>query len=250
MTEYEGAKAEQELPCTVYRVSPEGGIEAVIATCRGRTARFQPDGSRLYVADTGACSLPIRSISACSTWSMADREWAYLPCDQAGCADGMRVDTDGNLWSSQRMASIASRRMASDGQDPVPEMVSNLCFGGHSSTGCSSRRPRASIRWCSTGAASRPLEASLVPYTVSPGTRRVGTKVTGWTVRPSAWRQGLRPPPCRCWSSARRSWSGASAGWKPPPSRPIRRCRCPRARSSRGTDRRQVPPIAISSLWK
>src|SRR6516164_2557435 len=54
MTDYEGFRAEQELPCAVYRVALDGSIEAVItdmACPNGLT--FSPDESRLYVADTG-----------------------------------------------------------------------------------------------------------------------------------------------------------------------------------------------------
>jgi gluconolactonase len=48
-----------------------------------------------------------------------------------GCADGIRVDTDGNLWSS---AADGVHCIAPDGhlmgKILVPELVSNLCFGG------------------------------------------------------------------------------------------------------------------------
>lgn len=48
-----------------------------------------------------------------------------------GCADGMRLDSDGNLWSS---AADGVHCIAPDGhlmgKILVPETVSNLCFGG------------------------------------------------------------------------------------------------------------------------
>jgi sugar lactone lactonase YvrE len=54
MTDYEGFRAEQELPRAVYRVSLDSKIEAVITdmACPNGLA-FSPDESRLYVADTG-----------------------------------------------------------------------------------------------------------------------------------------------------------------------------------------------------
>ncbi|OYX17525.1 MAG: gluconolactonase, partial [Rhodobacterales bacterium 32-66-9] len=54
MTDYEGFKAPQELPCQVYRVDPSGTVEAVITdiACPNGLA-FSPDESLLYVADTG-----------------------------------------------------------------------------------------------------------------------------------------------------------------------------------------------------
>jgi gluconolactonase len=48
-----------------------------------------------------------------------------------GCADGIRCDTDGNLWSS---AGDGVHCIAPDGtllgKILVPETVSNICFGG------------------------------------------------------------------------------------------------------------------------
>ena len=48
-----------------------------------------------------------------------------------GCADGIRLDSDGNLWSS---AADGVHCIAPDerllGKVLVPETVSNLCFGG------------------------------------------------------------------------------------------------------------------------
>lgn len=48
-----------------------------------------------------------------------------------GCADGIRVDRDGNLWSSAgdgvQCLSPEGHLM---GRILVPETVSNLCFGG------------------------------------------------------------------------------------------------------------------------
>ena len=54
MTDYEGYRATQELPCAVYRVDPSGRIEAMVTdmACPNGLA-FSPDESRLYVADTG-----------------------------------------------------------------------------------------------------------------------------------------------------------------------------------------------------
>lgn len=135
MTDYEGKKAEQELPCTVYRVSPEGGIEPVITDMQGPNGLvFSPDGSRLYVADTGRMfsSDPqhIRVFDMVDGRPVNGRIFHVIT---PGCADGMRVDTDGNLWSS---AADGVHCIAPDGhlmgKILVPEMVSNLCFGGHS----------------------------------------------------------------------------------------------------------------------
>ncbi len=135
MTDYEGAKAEQQLPCTVYRVSPDGGIEAVITDMQGPNGlAFSPDGSRLYVADTGRMfSADPQHILVFDMVGGRPVNGRIFHVITPGCADGMRVDTDGNLWSS---AADGVHCIAPDGhlvgKILVPEMVSNLCFGGHS----------------------------------------------------------------------------------------------------------------------
>jgi gluconolactonase len=132
-TNYEGFQAEQELPCAVYRVDPDGTVQAVITdmACPNGLA-FSPDGSVLYVADTG------RMFSADPQHIMAFDMVGGMPAKgrvfhkvAVGCADGMRVDSDGNLWSS---AGDGVHCIAPDGtllgKIFVPETVSNLCFGG------------------------------------------------------------------------------------------------------------------------
>jgi gluconolactonase len=135
MTDYEGAKAEQKLPCTVYRVSADGGIEAVITDMQGPNGlAFSPDGSRLYVADTGRMfSADPRHIRVFDMVDGRPSNGRIFHVITPGCADGMRVDSDGNLWSS---AGDGVHCIAPDGhlmgKILVPEMVSNICFGGHS----------------------------------------------------------------------------------------------------------------------
>ena len=59
------------------------------------------------------------------------RDWRVFHSIAPGCADGIRVDSDGNLWSS---AADGVHCIAPDGhlmgRIKVPELVSNLCFGG------------------------------------------------------------------------------------------------------------------------
>ncbi len=135
MTNYEGFKSEQELPCNVYRVDPGSGrIEAVVTdmVCPNGLA-FSPDESILYVADTGAMfdADARRQIRAYAIKDGRVHGGQDFHIVDPGCSDGFRVDTDGNVWTS-----------AADGVhciDPggnllgkilVPELVSNVCFGG------------------------------------------------------------------------------------------------------------------------
>jgi gluconolactonase len=134
MTDYEGHRAAQELPCQVYRIDPSGRIEAMLSdmACPNGLA-FSPDESRLYVADTGrmfqADPQHIRVYDMQGGRPVNGRLFHTVA---PGCADGLRVDADGNLWTS---AGDGVHCIAPDGRllgkILVPEVVSNLCFGGH-----------------------------------------------------------------------------------------------------------------------
>lgn len=130
---YEGFAAQQELPCNVYRVDPDGQIEAVLTdfNCPNGLA-FSPDESVLYVADTGRMYQDdpkhIRCFSMASGRPQRGRVFHTIA---PGAADGIRCDSDGNLWSS---AGDGVHCLAPDGhlmgKILVPEKVSNICFGG------------------------------------------------------------------------------------------------------------------------
>lgn len=135
MTHYEGFKSEQELSCNVYRVKPSNGsIEAVVTdfNCPNGLA-FSPDESRLYIADTGrlfqADPQHIRMFHCDENNKLSGGDIFHII--NPGCADGFRADTDGNIWSS---AADGVHCMNPDGillgKILVPELVSNICFGG------------------------------------------------------------------------------------------------------------------------
>ncbi len=130
---YEGFAAEQELPCNVYRVDPNGTIEAVLTdfNCPNGLA-FSPDESLLYVADTGRMYQDDPAhIRRFSMESGRPKGRGIFHTIAPGKADGIRCDMDGNLWSS---AGDGVHCIAPDGylmgKILVPEKVSNLCFGG------------------------------------------------------------------------------------------------------------------------
>ncbi|MBM7069770.1 SMP-30/gluconolactonase/LRE family protein [Actibacterium sp. 188UL27-1] len=133
MTNYEGFQSEQELPCNMYRVGPDGQMTVVVddANCPNGLA-FSPDESRLYVVDTGRMFTDdpqhIRVFDVQVDHLTGGDVFHII---NPGCADGIRVDTDGNLWSS---AADGVHCIAPDGhlmgKILVPELVSNICFGG------------------------------------------------------------------------------------------------------------------------
>jgi gluconolactonase len=132
-TDYEGYRAEQEVPCNVYRVDPSGQIEAVITdmACPNGLA-FSPDETTLYVADTGRMYEPDpQHIMAFDMSSGRPRNGKIFHTIAPGCADGIRVDSEGNLWSSAADGvHCISPQGGLMGKILVPELVSNLCFGG------------------------------------------------------------------------------------------------------------------------
>lgn len=135
MTNYEGFASEQELPCHVYRADPATGALDVVVDdmqCPNGLA-FSPDESLLYVTDTGRiftddpAHIRVYDYSADGTLSGGRLFHTIDP----GKADGIRLDREGNVWSS---AADGVHCIAPSGELMgkifVPELVSNLCFGG------------------------------------------------------------------------------------------------------------------------
>ena len=59
LTDYEGARAEPELPCHVYRIDPDGTLAKVADDfVKPNGLAFSPDERHLYIADTGATHDP------------------------------------------------------------------------------------------------------------------------------------------------------------------------------------------------
>jgi len=145
---YEGHKAELQLKEAVYRIDAKtlklDKLTDDIVKPNGLC--FSPDYKRLYVADTGASHNPDapRNIKV---WDIADgvklangREFASMTLDgfeKAGFADGIRADVDGNVWASAGWVGDGYDGVhifAPDGdrigQILLPEICSNVCFGG------------------------------------------------------------------------------------------------------------------------
>ena len=166
---YEGNKAPFELPTRVYRIAPDT-LEATVVIEemeRPNGLAFSPDYSLLYVTDSGASHEPgfPHHIKVYDVVGSANLGRGRVFCDlgKAAIPDGIRVDTDGNVWSSAGWAGSEEDGVhvfAPDGTRigviHLPEGVSNLCFGG-------ARRNRLFM----TGAQSLYalyVEAQGVPY--------------------------------------------------------------------------------------
>ena len=137
-SDYEGDAAKSEIGASnVYRFDPKTRDLRVVIDDRVRPngLAFSPDETLLYVADTGASHVPglprsitvyrvgadTMSVSSPTTFAVSD----------AGHFDGFRCDSHGNIWTS---TGEGVRCYAPDGAHlgtvKVPEIVSNVCFGG------------------------------------------------------------------------------------------------------------------------
>ena len=110
---------------------------------------FSPDYKKLYVADTGASHYD-KAPKNIKVWDVdgkklkGGREFASMKLtlpdgsEKGGFADGIRCDTDGNIWASAGWVGagydgvhiFAGEDGQRIGQILLPEICSNVCFGG------------------------------------------------------------------------------------------------------------------------
>jgi gluconolactonase len=137
MSDYEGHKAKSEIgACNVYRIDPKSGDLSVVADDFNKPngIAFSPDEQILYIADTGGSHDPggehhIRAFDVVGGKKLRNgRVFAEI---SPGLADGFRIDTDGNVWTSAGDGvHCFSPKGELLGKIRVPEVVSNVCFGG------------------------------------------------------------------------------------------------------------------------
>ena len=137
---YEGHVAEAELPRNVYRLDPATGAATVVADdfARPNGIGFSPDGSRLYIVDSGISHGGPAQIRVFDVDGAKLRHGRVFADDfRPGMTDGLRCDTDGNVWCSMGWGDPAEdgvRCYAPDGhligRIHLPEGCANVCFGG------------------------------------------------------------------------------------------------------------------------
>ncbi|SDU77736.1 SMP-30/gluconolactonase/LRE family protein [Jiangella alkaliphila] len=136
----EGHPGEQEYGgCHVFRFDEASGeLTAVVTDMEHPNGlAFSPDESVLYVADTGdrPGDPAERSIRAYDVTGGRCGNGRVFATVRPGAADGIRVDEEGRVWAS----SDGSVQVFTPGGErvavvPVPEKVSNVCFGGDDGT--------------------------------------------------------------------------------------------------------------------
>jgi gluconolactonase len=159
-TDYEGGKQSSELPPTLYRLQPRTGELSVVADdFEGPNGlAFSPDEGLLYVAETGGQfdrkpRQYIRRFNLHEDGRLSGGERFHKITP--GFADGLRVDEQGNVWSS---AADGVHCISPDGvllgKIRTPSLVSNLAFGGRNRSRlfiCASHRLMAiytNVRGC------------------------------------------------------------------------------------------------------
>jgi gluconolactonase len=131
VTDHYGDLAQPEIGSSnVYCFDPRTAELSVVAGDftgpNGLT--FSPDESRLYIVDSGGP----RHIRVFSVTDMNTlRDGRIFATVSPGSADGLRVDIDGNIWTSAGDGVHAiSPEGDLIGKIRFPHRVANLCFGG------------------------------------------------------------------------------------------------------------------------
>jgi gluconolactonase len=155
---YEGHRAPKDadwprpyIKEAIYRIDAKSGKVHKVADdiFKPNGLCFSPDYKKLYAADTGSSHYP-EATKNIRVWDIAEektlkngRQFASMELELngevvAGQADGIRADEDGNIWSSAGWVGtgydgchiFAAEDGARIGQIRLPEICSNVCFGG------------------------------------------------------------------------------------------------------------------------
>lgn len=144
---YEGHKDKLEIKEAVYRIDGKTGKMEMVSdeAYLPNGLCFSPDYKKLYLCDTGATDFP-KAPKIIKLFDVADgrslkngRQFIdmNIPGLGAGLADGIRADTEGNIWTGAGWVGagydgvhIFSPEGKRIGMIHLPEPCANVCFGG------------------------------------------------------------------------------------------------------------------------
>ena len=144
MGNYEGTKGDLQIKEAVYRIDPKTGRMDIVTDELNKPNGlcFSPDYKKLYIVDTGTPrNIMAFDVTDGKKLSKA-REFNSMKMkmtdgEKSGNADGIRADKDGNIWAAcgwvgkgydgVQVFTPEGQRI---GQILIPEICSNLCFGG------------------------------------------------------------------------------------------------------------------------
>ena len=144
---YEGNKGPLALKEAVYRVDGTSGKLTMITDdlFKPNGICFSPDYKKVYICDTGATHFPqapkIIKVYDVENGKTVSNGKQYVSMELAGkgagLADGIRADTDGNIWvgagwvgegyDGVHVFTPSGERI---GMILLPEICANICFGG------------------------------------------------------------------------------------------------------------------------
>lgn len=144
---YEGGRFPMELKEAVYRIDAKTKkIEKVVDDLyKPNGLCFSPDYKKLYICDTGATHYPdapkdVRVYDVVNGTALkAGKKFlsTELPGKGSGLADGIRADSDGNIWAACGWVGpgydgvhVFNPQGQRIGLILLPEVPANLCFGG------------------------------------------------------------------------------------------------------------------------
>ena len=145
--DYEGKKRPLAQKEAIYRIDGKDGkiTKLTDEIFKPNGLCFSPDYKKVYVADTGASHYD-NAPKNIKVWDIVDdgkkvargKEFTSMELNgKAGFADGIRADTDGNIWASAGWVGdgydgvhIFNPQGQRIGQILLPEICGNVCFGG------------------------------------------------------------------------------------------------------------------------
>ena len=136
---YEGVRAEPELPQSVYRIDASGEASVVADDILGPNGLcFSPDERLLYVVESrGQPHRKILAYDVSADGRTISGKRVLIDAGPGGTPDGMRCDVDGNLWCGWGMGSaeldgvlVFAPDGTKIGRIALPERCANVCFGG------------------------------------------------------------------------------------------------------------------------
>lgn len=137
---YEGNKADSEVPQAVYRLDGQTGQASIVAddVLGPNGLCFSPDEKILYIVESRG--QPYRKILAydlTADGTAIRNKRVFVDAGPGGTPDGMRCDVDGNIWAGWGMGTAELDGVmvfAPDGTPigriALPERCANVCFGG------------------------------------------------------------------------------------------------------------------------
>ena len=138
---YEGHKASLEIKEAIYRIDGKTSKMELLSDdgYKPNGLCFSPDYKKLYVADTGGPTprgIDVYDIDGAKLKHR--RRFCSMELNgKSGSSDGIRCDTDGNVWSAAGWVGdgydgvhVFTPEGQRIGMVLLPEVCANLCFGG------------------------------------------------------------------------------------------------------------------------